>query len=185
MNPIQIDLIEQCKRNVRQAQLQLYRQYCDGMYIVARRFINDSMEAEDIVQESFIKAFAKLHQFKAEVTFGAWLKRIVINKCIDSLKSKKHRTEELEDAHLKVVDFNTDNKWLVDDSVGVEEVKTCIERLPKKYRIVVNLYLVEGYNHQEISEILNITEIASRTQLSRGKSKLKELLKPIYNGTRS
>ncbi len=185
LNLFQVEIIEKCKRNDRQAQLQLYRQYCDGMYIVALRFVNDSMEAEDIVQESFIKAFTKLHQFKAEVTFGAWLKRIVINKCIDSLKSKKNQTLELEEVHLKVVDSNTEDKWLVDDSVSIEEVKACIEQLPHKYKIVVNLYLVEGYDHQEISEILNVSETASRTQLSRGKSKLKELLKPIHHGTRS
>ncbi|MEM6516083.1 MAG: RNA polymerase sigma factor [Bacteroidota bacterium] len=185
LNALQIDIIEKCKRNDRQAQLQLYRQYCDGMYIVAQRFVKDSQEAEDIVQESFIKAFSKLSQFKAEVTFGAWLKRIVVNKSIDSLKSKKHRTEELEDVHLKVVDSNTDGQWLVDDKVSIDEVKACIEQLPQKYKIVVSLYLVEGYDHQEISEILNISEIASRTQLSRGKSKLKELLKPVQNVTRS
>ena len=185
LNSLQIDIIEKCKRNDRQAQLQLYRQYCEGMYIVAQRFVKDSMEAEDIVQESFIKAFSKLNQFKAEVTFGAWLKRIVINRCLDSLKSKKNHTTELEEVHLKVVDSNTEDKWLVDDSVSIDEVKSCIEQLPHKYKIVVNLYLVEGYDHQEISEILSVSETASRTQLSRGKSKLKELLKPIHNGTRS
>jgi RNA polymerase sigma-70 factor (ECF subfamily) len=85
----QIDIIEKCKQNNRLAQMQLYRQYCDGMYAVAMRFVKDALEAEDIVQESFIKAFSKLHQYKGEVTFGAWLKRIVINKCLDLLKSKK------------------------------------------------------------------------------------------------
>ncbi|MBT8258616.1 MAG: sigma-70 family RNA polymerase sigma factor, partial [Bacteroidia bacterium] len=84
-------IIEQCKNNDRKAQLQLYNSYCDGMYIVAQRFVKDSMEAEDIVQESFISAFLKLHQFKGEVTFGAWLKRIVVNKCIDTLKSRKQQ----------------------------------------------------------------------------------------------
>ena len=78
----QIDIIEKCKQHNRKAQLQLYNQYCDGMYVVANRFVKNSMEAEDIVQEAFIKAFIKLHQYKGEVTFGAWLKRIVINKSI-------------------------------------------------------------------------------------------------------
>ena len=97
MNTLTIDIIEKCKQNNRKAQLQLYNQYCDGMFIVAKRFVKDTFEAEDIVQEAFIKAFAKLHQYKAEVTFGAWLKRIVINKCIDLLKSKKQQMLELED----------------------------------------------------------------------------------------
>ena len=92
---------------------------------------------------------------------------------------------ELEEVHLKVVDSNYENEWLVDDTISLDEVKDAIKRLPDKYQYVVMLYLMEGYDHQEISEILNISEVASRTQLSRGKSKLKALLKPIKNGTRS
>ena len=185
MNTFQVDIIEQCKQNNRAAQLKLYNQYCDGMYTVAMRFVKDSMEAEDIVQEAFIKAFAKLNQYRAEVTFGAWLKRIVVNKSIDCLKSKKQHLQELDEVHLKVVDSSYENEWLVDDTMTLDEIKEAIQKLPDKYRYVVMLYLVEGYDHQEISEILNISEIASRTQLSRGKSKLKELLTPIKNGTRS
>lgn len=184
LKTFQIDIIEQCKQNDRTAQLKLYNQYCDGMFAVAMRFVKDSMEAEDIVQEAFIKAFAKLNQYKAEVTFGAWLKRIVINKSIDCLKSKKQHLQELEEVHLKVVDDNYQNEWLVEDSITLDEIKLAIQKLPDKYRYVVMLYLVEGYDHQEISEILDITEVASRTQLSRGKSKLKEQLAPLKNGTR-
>lgn len=182
---LESNIIEKCRQNNRVAQLQLYKQYCDGMYVVAMRFMKNSMEAEDIVQEAFIKAFSRLDQFKAEVTFGAWLKRIVINKCIDCLKSKKQHLQELDEVHLKVVDSNYENEWLVEDTITLDEVKDAIQRLPDKYQYVVMLYLVEGYDHQEISEILNITEVTSRTQLSRGKSKLKELLTPVKNGTRS
>jgi RNA polymerase sigma-70 factor (ECF subfamily) len=180
----QIEVIEKCKQNNRVAQLQLYNQYCDGMYVVAFRFVKDSMEAEDIVQEAFLKAFTKLHQYKAEVTFGAWLKRIVINKCIDLLKSKKQKMLELDEVHLKVVDAIYEDEWLVEDTITIEEVKQAIKLLPDRYKYVVMLYLIEGYDHKEISEILNITEIASRTQLSRGKVKLKELLILKSNGTR-
>ena len=81
-------IVEKCKANDRTAQMQLYRKYCDGMYIVAMRFVKNGDDAEDILQESFIKAFQKIHQFKGDVTFGAWLKRIVVNKSIDFLKSK-------------------------------------------------------------------------------------------------
>ncbi|WP_223551972.1 MULTISPECIES: RNA polymerase sigma factor [Aestuariivivens] len=179
----QVDIIEKCKQNNRKAQLQLYNQYCDGMYIVAMRFLKNTNDAEDVVQEAFIKAFTKLNQYKAEVTFGAWLKRIVVNKSIDFLKSKKQRLVELEEVHLKVVDTVDDDKWLVDDAITLDEVKVAIGKLPDKYRYVVMLYLIEGYDHQEISEILNISEVSSRTQLSRGKSKLKELLTLNENGT--
>ncbi len=180
----QVDIIEQCKQNNRKAQLQLYNQYCDGMYIVAKRFLKNTAEAEDVVQEAFLKAFTKLDQYKAEVTFGAWLKRIVINKSIDFLKSKKQELVALEEVHLKVVDTTHDDKWLIDDAITLNEVKIAINKLPDKYQYVVMLYLIEGYDHQEISEILNISEVASRTQLSRGKSKLQELLTLKKNGTR-
>ena len=185
MSLLTTDIIEQCKNNDRKAQLQLYNSYCDGMFVVAMRFVKDTMEAEDIVQEAFIKAFAKLHQFKGEVTFGAWLKRIVINKCIDFLKSKKQQLTELEEVHLKVVDDSYENEWLVDDAITLDEVKSTINSLPDKYRYVVMLFLMEGYDHQEIAQILNISEVASRTQLSRGKVKLKALLILEHNGTRS
>ena len=155
------------------------------MLVVALRFVSNTMEAEDIVQEAFIKAFSRLDQFKAEVSFGAWLKRIVINRCIDVLKSKRQRAIELEDHHLKVVDEEPTSDWLVDDDITIEVVKEAIDRLPEKYKIVVILYLMEGYDHQEIAQILNISEVASRTQLSRGKRKLQNELKLKKNGTRS
>ncbi len=179
-----VDIIEQCKQNNRKAQMQLYNQYCNGMYIVAKRFLKDADDAEDVVQEAFIKAFSKLHQYKAEVTFGAWLKRIVINKSIDFLKSKNQRLVELEEVHLKVIDTANDDKWLVDDAITLNDVKEAINKLSEKYQLVVMLYLIEGYDHQEISGILNISEVASRTQLSRGKVKLQNLLILKKNGTR-
>ena len=184
MSTLTIDIVEKCKQNDRKAQLKLYNQYCDGMYIVAKRFVKDPFEAEDVVQEAFIKAFTKLHQYKAEVTFGAWLKRIVINKSIDLIKSKKQHMLGLDEVHLKVIDSSYENEWLVDDAITLDEVKVAINQLPDKYKYVVMLFLIEGYDHQEIAEILNITEIASRTQLSRGKVKLRELLKLTQNGTR-
>ncbi|WP_375234766.1 RNA polymerase sigma factor [Winogradskyella sp.] len=179
----QVDIVEKCRQNDSKAQLKLYNQYCNGMLIVAQRFVKNTMEAEDVVQESFIKAFAKLEQYKAEVTFGAWLKRIVINISIDVLKSKKQRLLDLDEVQLKVVD--EDDDWNVDSILTIDEVKVAIQQLPEKYKYVVMLYLIEGYDHQEISEILNISEVASRTQLSRGKTKLKELLNLDNNGTES
>jgi RNA polymerase sigma-70 factor (ECF subfamily) len=155
------------------------------MLIVAKRFLKDTMEAEDAVQEAFIKAFLKLEQYKAEVSFGAWLKRIVVNRCIDVLKSKHQRSIELEEHHLNVVDADYENEWLIEDGITIGEVKAVIEQLPEKYKYVVMLYLIEGYDHQEISEILNISQVASRTQLSRGKQKLQLTLKTEKNGTKS
>ncbi len=89
-------LVEQCKEHNRKAQMALYKQYCDGMFIVAHRYLRDTAAAEDAMQEAFIKAFQKLGQFKGDVTFGAWLKRIVINTCLDSIKMKEVRNRDNE-----------------------------------------------------------------------------------------
>ncbi|MBJ6367917.1 RNA polymerase sigma factor [Snuella sedimenti] len=180
---LQSDIIEECKQNNRKAQLQLYSQYCNGMYCVAKRLVKDANDAEDVVQEAFIKAFSKLHQYKAEVTFGIWLKRIVVNKSIDFLKSKKQQLVALEEVHLKVIDTEDNDKWLVDDAITLSDVKKAINELPEKYQYVVMLYLIEGYDHQEISEILGISEVASRTQLYRGKLRLQEHLALKNYGT--
>lgn len=178
----QIDVVDQCKANDRKAQMQLYKQYCEGMFCVAMRYVKNGDDAEDVVQESFIKAFQRLHQFKGEVTFGAWLKRIVINKSIDFLKTKKNRMVALEENHLHL---SEDEDWSIEDDMTIEVVKNAIDRLPDQYKYVVMMFLIEGYDHREISEVLKLTETASRTRLLRGKSYLKELLKKKINGTGS
>ena len=139
------------------------------------------MEAEDAMQEAFIKAFEKLHQFNGEVTFGAWLKRIVINKCLDKLKAKKLELVAINEQTLGTVE--DEENWQIEDGVSVEEVKKKMENLPEKYKYPLMLYLVEGYDHEEISEILNITQVASRTLVHRGKKKLQDELKTLSNGT--
>lgn len=178
------DIIEQCKRNDRKAQLQLYNKYCDGMYHVAFRFLKNTFEAEEAMHEGFINAFAKLHQFTGDVTFGAWLKRIVINKSLDMIKAKKATIIPLNEEVIGKVDEDTED-WDVGDEVTVDHVKKTIAELPEKYRYPLMLFLIEGYDHQEISEILNITEVASRTMVHRGKKKLQEQLKKESYGTGS
>ena len=144
------------------------------MFCVAMRFVKNEADAEDITQEAFIKAFQRIEQFEGNVTFGAWLKRIVINRSIDFLKARKQHFVELQEHRLSIVE-EQDN-WSVDQEVEVEAVKAAMEELPDKYRYVVQLYLVEGYDHQEISEILDLRETTCRTRLMRGKQYLKELL---------
>ncbi|WP_282161412.1 RNA polymerase sigma factor [Ulvibacterium marinum] len=178
----QIDVVEQCKANDRKAQLQLYNQYRSGMFYVAMRFVKNSSDAEDIIQESFIKAFQKIHQFKGDVSFGAWLKRIVINKSIDFLKSKKERLVPLDENYMQVVE---DNDWTVEDGITLDEVKLAMEQLPEKYKYVVMMFLLEGYDHREIANVLGLSETACRTRLLRGKGFLKELLKKKRYGTGS
>ncbi len=168
-----IDLVERCKQQDRKAQLALYKQYCDGMFCVAMRFINNRDDAEDVLQEAFIKAFQKIHQFKGEVTFGAWLKRIVINKCLDFLKARKERAIEIQENTLQIAE---DEDWTVDREVSMEEVKQAMLKLPEKYQYVLQLYLLEGFDHEEIGQILGLTNTASRTRLVRGKGFLRAIL---------
>ncbi len=177
-----IDLVERCKQHDRKAQLSLYKQYCDGMFCVAMRFVNNRDDAEDILQEAFIKAFQKLHQFKGDVTFGAWLKRIVINKSIDFLKTRKERAVEIKENTLQIVE---DQDWTVEGEVSMEEVKTAMTKLPDKYQYVLQLYLLEGYDHEEIAQILGLSNTASRTRLLRGKGFLRAILTQKRHGTGS
>ncbi|WP_338156660.1 RNA polymerase sigma factor [Robiginitalea aestuariiviva] len=152
----------------------MYRKYAHGMYCVAMRLVQNQADAEDLTQEAFIKAFRKMDQYRGEVAFGAWLKRIVVNRCIDFLKARRQHFVELEEHRLVVADADT---WEVDAPVTAETVYQAIGELPEKYRYVVQLYLVEGYDHGEISEILGIREATCRTRLMRGKGVLKERLK--------
>jgi RNA polymerase sigma factor (sigma-70 family) len=179
----QSTIVEKCKANDRSAQLQLYRRYCEGMYVVAMRFVKNADDAEDVLQESFIKAFQKIHQYRGEVTFGAWLKRIVVNKSIDFLKSKKEKLVSLDESYMQLEE--EDDNWNVPSNISLEHVHSAIDELQSKYKYVVLMYLVEGYDHQEISEVLNISESACRTRLLRGKGRLKELLKVKKYGTGS
>jgi len=151
---------------------------------VAFRFLKNTFEAEEAMHEGFINAFAKLHQFTGDVTFGAWLKRIVINKSLDMIKAKKATLIPLNEEVIGKVDDDTED-WDVDDHVTVDHVKKTIAELPEKYRYPLMLFLIEGYDHQEISEILHITEVASRTMVHRGKKKLQAQLKKESYGTGS
>ncbi|MEO9894713.1 RNA polymerase sigma factor [Aurantibacter sp.] len=170
----QINLVERCKANDRKAQLKLYKQYCDAMYYVAFGFLKNSDDAEDVVQESFIKAFQKIEQYSGEVSFGAWLKKIVVNRSLDFIKNKKEIRVEMNESHLSIVE---NDDWSVPEATTVQEVKLKMDKLPEKYKYVVRLFLVEGYDHSEIAEILNLSESACRTRLLRGKGYLRALLK--------
>jgi RNA polymerase sigma factor (sigma-70 family) len=166
------ELIDECKKGNQKAQFELYKLYYKSMYSVSFRIVNDEGEAEDIMQESFLKAFRKIDTYKGEVSFGAWLKKIVVNRSLDHLKKKRVKFEEVTSRTLQLMDDADDY-----GEVDVESIKKAIQSLPDGYRTVLSLYLIEGYDHDEISQILGISNAASRTQYSRAKSKLRELLK--------
>ena len=175
-------LIAACRKNNRKAQMELYNKYSKGMYYVALRFFKDPFLAEEAMQESFIKAFSKLDQFTGDVTFGAWLKRIVINKSIDMLKARKLDTTAINEQILATPE-EFENWDIENNSTTAEEVKLAIDSLPEKYRYPIHLFLIEGYDHNEISEILKITPVSSRTLVHRAKKRLQTQLAHLKDGT--
>jgi RNA polymerase sigma factor (sigma-70 family) len=173
------DLIDGCKTGDQKAQFQIYKLYYKAMYNTSLRIVSDTMEAEDIMQESFLSAFEKIETYSGTVSFGAWLKKIVINRSLDSLSRRKAIFEDIE-THIGIKDNSSDEIAQKEDiDIRVEEVKQAIEKLPDGYRIILSLYLLEGYDHDEIAEILSITSSTSRSQLSRAKQKLLSEIKEI------
>ena len=163
------------------AQAELYTLYSRTLFGVSLKYSRNYEEAEDNLQDAFLTIFKKIQQYKGKGSFEGWLKRIVINKSIDMLKAKKLELVAINEQVLGTVDEHND--WSVDDGITLDQIKEAIEELPERYRYAVMLFLVEGYDHQEISEILEITEVASRTLVHRGKKKLQEKLKTKYHGT--
>lgn len=144
------------------------------MYNVGYRIVNDADEAKDVLQESFISAFNNLESYRGDAAFGAWLKRIVVNKAINTVR--KRRFERLPEADQFDVAEHEQTDMLDGFPFTVEKVRKAIEQLPDGYRVVLSLYLLEGYDHAEIAEILGITESTSKSQYNRSKKKLKEIL---------
>lgn len=180
---IHAELINLCRAGDRQAQYKVYNLYVKSMFNTAFRIVGDHGEASDVVQEAFIEVFTKMERFREESSFGYWLKQIVTNRAISALrKSRNHIFSSLEELSsqggiLSEVSDTADSG--MEDStilLEVQRIKTAIERLPEGYKLVITLYLLEGYDHEEISEILGISEATSRTQFMRGKRKLLQLL---------
>ncbi|MBM3420251.1 MAG: sigma-70 family RNA polymerase sigma factor [Bacteroidetes bacterium] len=166
------DLIDGCIAGDQKAQFQVYKLYFKAMYNTSLRIVNDTLEAEDIMQEAFLSAFEKIGTYSGAVSFGAWLKRIVINKSLDYLNKKKVIFEEIE-KHGELHDDSgeeIESKQIFENRL--EKVKEAIERLPEGYKVILNLYMIEGYDHDEIGDILKISSSTSRSQLSRAKQKL-------------
>lgn len=175
------ELVKRCQQGERRAQYDLYQHYAKAMYNVCFRIVNHEAEAEDVLQEAFIDAFGHINSFRGQSTFGAWLKQIVVNRAINQLRSRRLSFVDMESHRIG----EDDGPDLTDpepyDEEGtrleVERVRRAMERLPEGYRVVLSLYLFEGYDHEEIGNVLNISETTSRTQYLRGKKRLVELMK--------
>jgi RNA polymerase sigma factor (sigma-70 family) len=169
-------LVVECKKGSRKAQYDLYKLYSKAMFNVALRIINDADEAADVLQEAFIDAFGRMADFRQETTFGMWMKQIVINKSISHLRKRKMNLISIDEANLEDL-ADTEQEDTEEMELQVKQVRAAIQQLPDGYRVVLSLYLLEGYDHEEISHILKISENTSRTQFMRARRKLVEILK--------
>jgi RNA polymerase sigma factor (sigma-70 family) len=169
------DLIDACKTGDRKAQFKIYKLYYKAMYNTSLRIVNDTAEAEDIMQESFLDAFRRIDTYTGEGSFGMWLKRIVVNNSLDVLRRRKEIVS-YDEIHL---DFAESQEESHEEEIQFEVrvVRETISQLPEEYRVVLSLFLLEGYDHEEISQILNISNNLSRTRFSRARQKLLQILK--------
>jgi RNA polymerase sigma factor (sigma-70 family) len=167
------DLIRGSIQGNRKAQYRLYQLYAKAMLNICARMMPSQEDAEDMLQESFTEAFRRLHTFRFESTFGAWLKRIVVNRCINELRRKKADLKYFEDMHLFENKKEEENEVT---GLSADIVKKAMKDLPNGSRMIFSLYLLEGYDHLEIAEILNISVSNSKSQYMRARQRVKELL---------
>ena len=173
------DLIVRCQKQEKRAQLEVYRKYYKAMYNIALRIVKDTAEAEDIMQEGFIKAFSKIHTFEGKSSFGAWLKKIVVNLSISAYNKKikypqvsyndEFRNEVFEEKAVSINEEDTNKS-------KVQRILKKFECLKENYRVILTLHLIEGYDYDEICEILKISPANCRTTISRAKEQLRKKL---------
>ena len=171
-------LVEECKLGKEYAYKELYENYVNAMYNTANRILQNSALAEDKVQEAFVKAFQKINSIVDNASFGGWLKKIVINSCLNEVKKAKIEfvsDEVILNEHEEELD-----QPLAYPDLTIDNIKNSVGLLPDGYRVILNLFLFENYSHKQIAEELNITSSTSRTQFMRAKGKLKEILLENY-----
>ncbi len=167
---IEAPLVDECRKGSIKAQFRLYRQYSKAMYNLAYRMMNNREDAEDILQEAFLDCFSNIETYRFESTFGAWLKKILINKCINQLRKRKTDMILVDDLPEIIPEEEPEATY------DTAKIFAGIEELPDGYRIILTLYLLEGYDHSEIAKILGISESTSKSQYSRAKNKLRNIL---------
>lgn len=173
------ELVERCKKGDMPGYKQLYQRYAQAMYNTCLRILNNVQEAEDVLQESFTEAFKNLQSFEQRTSFGGWLKQICINRSINQLKKRRVSFVDIDQTAVQEIAAGqaTDETEIM---MKVAAVKNSMMKLPDGYRTVISLYLLEGYDHEEIAGILQVAESTVRTQYIRAKQKLLQLLKKEY-----
>lgn len=166
------ELIKGCLRRNRNAQQQLFDLYSSKMYTICYRYVREAMEAEDILVTAFTKIFERIEQFKGEGSFEGWIRRIVVNESLTFIRRNRamYLETELEQADREL------NYEQLSDHLVEEDLLTMIQQLPAGYRVVFNMYAIDGYSHKEIAEHLGISENTSKSQLSRARTYLQKML---------
>lgn len=166
-------LLKGCLNNDPVAQRELYNKYSAKMLAVCYRYAHNREDAEDMLQEGFIKVFLQIHTFENRGAFEGWIRRIVVHTCINILKKNKKFNESVDIIHANSIQVREDS---VSSIVQAKQVVECIRMLPIGYRTVLNLYAVEGFSHREIAQMLDVEESTSRSQYTRAKNMLEDIL---------
>jgi RNA polymerase sigma factor (sigma-70 family) len=166
-------IFQGCLRNDAAAQRELYNRYSPKMLAVCYRFGHNREDAEDMLQEGFIKVFSQLHTFQNKGAFEGWIRRIIVHTCINNLKKNKRFNESVDIVYASSIQTREES---VPSIVQAKQIVECIRMLPLGYRTVLNLYAIEGYSHKEIAEMLDIEESTSRSQYTRAKQMLEDIL---------
>ena len=169
------ELIKLAVENNRQAQQQIYSRFSSKMLSVCRQYIKDIQYAEDLMITSFMKVFVNLNKFENKGSFEGWMRRIMINECISYIRVHK-KINFLEEEFYKETGFNA-----TDSDYNVDEIQLMIDNLPEGYKLVFNLFAIEGYKHQEIATMLNISEGTSKSQLFQARKMLQEQIIKLKN----
>jgi len=178
----QEELIKACKRGERPAQKQLYEQHAPVMLGICYRYTSSLPEAEDVLQDAFVRVFSKLDQFRGEGDLGAWIRRIVVNCALNNLKKKQPKTSSWED-QPETEHPPADADPMI--TIQVKELANLIRQLPDGYRIVFNLHAIEGYTHEEIGKMMGIRTVSSRTQYMRARALLAQKLIALQENIKS
>ncbi|WP_142687629.1 RNA polymerase sigma factor [Chitinophaga polysaccharea] len=171
--PLAADIVERCKKGDVRAFRELYEAYSAAMYNICLRMTNNVSDAEDTLQEAFIQVHKSINKLEQAASLSAWIKRIVVNHCLNTLRKKKVYFEEVEEVEVMAEEGIDEAQF----TWTVAAVRSAIHGLPQGYRTVLNLYLFEEYSHREIAEMLGITESTAKTQYMRAKEKVRQIVK--------
>lgn len=169
------NLIGLAAQNNRHAQQQIYSRFSPKMLSVCRQYIKDIQQAEDVMITAFMKVFVNLKNFESKGSFEGWIRRIMVNESISFIRAQK-KVSFLEDEYYKEEGFNN-----IESNLSVDDIQNLIDNLPEGYKMIFNLYAIEGYKHKEIAEMLGINEGTSKSQLSHARKMLQELINKMKN----